>query len=55
MSSYYYVEDKESEFGFTPIPEDDYMQAVFRIAKKHNLKVTDKMILKELEIVEKEM
>ena len=49
MSSYYYVEDKNSETGFTPIPEDEYMQVIFRIAKKRNLKITDKMILKELE------
>lgn len=49
MGSYYYVEDKNSEFGFTPVPEDDYVQAVLRITKKHGLKITDNLILKEIE------
>jgi len=48
MGNYYYVRDKDSEFGFTPVPEDDYIQAIFHIAKKRNLRITDKMILAEL-------
>lgn len=49
MGSYYYVEDQNSESGFTPVPENDYIQAVFRIAKKRGLKITDNLILKEIE------
>lgn len=48
MGSYFYVDDPESELGYLPIPEDDYLQAVFRIAQKHGLKITDKMILAEI-------
>ena len=47
MSSYYYVQDPDSEYGFTPIPEDEYIQVIYRIAKKHGLNITDKMILEE--------
>lgn len=48
MGSYYYLEDKNSENGFTPVPEDEYVQAVFRVAKKRGLNITDKMILENL-------
>ncbi|MDP3973785.1 MAG: hypothetical protein Q8P92_03045 [Candidatus Daviesbacteria bacterium] len=48
MSSYYYVQDPNSETGFTPIPEDEYMQAAFRVAKNKGVNVTDKMIIEEL-------
>lgn len=48
MGSYYYIKDKDSEFGLTPVPEDDYIQTILRIAKKRNLRITDKMILREL-------
>lgn len=48
MGSYYYIKDKYSKIGFTPVPEDEYVQAVFRIAKKHGLKITNNMILKEV-------
>lgn len=49
MGSYYYIEDKSSENGFTPVPEDEYIQAIFRIAKKKGVRITDGMILGELE------
>lgn len=49
MGSYYYISDKDSDLGLTPVPEDEYMQAIFRIAKRYGLKITDEMILKELE------
>lgn len=49
MGSYYYIEDKNSEFGFTSVPEDDYAQAVLRIAKKRGFKITDNLILREIE------
>lgn len=53
MGSYYYIEDKNSETGFTSIPEDDYIQAIFRVAKRRGLNITDKMILKALNQMEK--
>lgn len=48
MSSYYYVQDPDSEYGLTPIPEDEYIQAVFRVAKTKGVNITDKMIIEEL-------
>lgn len=53
MGSYCYIKDKNEEFGFTPIPEDEYLQAIFRIVKKNDLKITDEMILKEIESLNK--
>lgn len=49
MGSYYYLEDPESDFGFFPIPEEEFVQALFSIASKNGLKITDKMILEEVE------
>lgn len=54
MGSYYYVSDKDSDFGFTPVSEDEYMQAVFRIVKKHGLEIIDEMILQEIEKTNRE-
>lgn len=54
MSSYWYVEDPNSELGQTPVPEDEYVVAIFRIASKHGVKITDRLILEELEEMEKE-
>jgi len=48
MGTYYYVDDPESEGGHLPIYEDDYIAAIFKIAKKSGVKITDKMILKEV-------
>lgn len=48
MSSYYYVQDPDSETGFTPIPEDEYIQAVFRVAKNKGINISEKMIIEEL-------
>ncbi len=48
MGTYYYVKDKKSEEGLQPIYEDDYIQAIFSIAKKYGLKINDGMILKEM-------
>lgn len=48
MGSYYYVDDPESDLGYFPIPEDEYVQAILRIAQKHGLQITDKMILAEI-------
>ncbi|MBI3103325.1 hypothetical protein HYZ05_00115 [Candidatus Daviesbacteria bacterium] len=48
MSSYYYVQDPNSETGFTPIPEDEYIQAVFRVAKNKGVNISGKMIIEEL-------
>jgi hypothetical protein len=49
MGSYYYVSDKNSDLGYTPIPENEYVQAVFCIAKRAGVKITDDMILDEVE------
>lgn len=48
MSDYYYFEDKEGNFGFTPIPGEDYIRALMIIAKKHGIKITDEIILDEV-------
>lgn len=48
MSDYYYFEDKEDDFGFTPILGEDYIRALLIIAKKHGIKITDEMILDEV-------
>lgn len=48
MSDYYYFHNKNEEWGFTPVPGDEYILALKRIAKKHGLKITDKMILEEV-------
>lgn len=53
MGSYYYLEDPDSEFGTTPVPEDEYLAAVLRIAKKKGIEITDEMILEELEEIKK--
>lgn len=48
MGTYWYVKDPEDDMGYSPIPEDEYVGAIFSIAKKHGLKITDKMILDEV-------
>lgn len=49
MGSYYYMKSQNAALGYTSIPEDEYVQAVLSIAKKHGVKITDKMILQEVE------
>jgi len=53
MGTYYYIKDKNSEDGYLPVYEDDYIRALFSISKKHGLKINDGMILKELESINK--
>lgn len=49
MGTYYYVDDTESEDGHLPIYEDDYIAAIFQIAKRSGVSITeDKMILTEV-------
>lgn len=48
MGTYYYVDDPESDCGHLPIYEDDYIAAIFSIAKRSGMKITDKMILAEV-------
>ena len=48
MGTYYYVDDPESEGGHLPVYEDDYIVAIFKIAKKSGVNITDKMILAEV-------
>lgn len=48
MGTYYYLDDPDSEFGSSPVYEDDLFHALFSISNKHGLKITDKMILAEV-------
>lgn len=54
MGNYYYISDKDSDLEFTPVPEDEYVQAIFRIAKRQGVQITDEIILKEVENIGKE-
>ena len=48
MGTYYYIQDPEAEGGRLPVYEDDYIRAIFSIAQKRGLRITDEMILKEI-------
>lgn len=48
MSGYYYLDDPKSKSGSSPVSEDDFVRAIFSIAKKHGLEITDEMILEEI-------
>ena len=48
MGTYWYVNDSKSDGGVLPVFEDDYVSAIFRIAKKKGIRITDKMILEEV-------
>lgn len=48
MSDYYYLDDKESDFGYTPVLGDDFVAAVLSIAKRKGVEITDKIILNEI-------
>lgn len=48
MSDYYYFADKNEALGYIPILGDDYIGALKSIVNKHGIKITDKMILKEV-------
>lgn len=48
MTCYYYLEDQHSEFGCTPVSEEDYIMTILRIAGKQGIKIDDKMILGEI-------
>lgn len=54
MGSYYYIEDKNSDFGYTPVPEDECLTTIFRVAKIKCIEITDAMILQEIEKTNKE-
>lgn len=53
MGTYYYIEDPDNNDQLTPgmrvVYEDDYISAIYSVAKKHGVKITDKMILEELD------
>lgn len=53
MGSYYYIKGKNSELGYTPVLEEEYIEAIFRIAKKKGVKITEAKILKEIECIYK--
>lgn len=51
MSDYYYFEDKEAkdgDFNVTPVLGEDYISALFSIARKHKVNITDELILAEI-------
>ncbi|OGE64430.1 hypothetical protein A3I48_00470 [Candidatus Daviesbacteria bacterium RIFCSPLOWO2_02_FULL_36_7] len=48
MSDYYYIDDKESDFGYIPVLGDDFVAAILSIAKRRGVKITDEMILNEI-------
>jgi len=48
MTSYYYFDDPDSNFGFAPVPEDDYVEAILKIAEKNGVKITQEMIFEEV-------
>lgn len=48
MGSYYFVSDPESEFGYTPIPGEDYTMAILTIAKRKGVKISEEMIFEEI-------
>ena len=48
MGTYWYIDDPDSDGGVTPVFEDDYIAALLGIAKSNGIKITDKMILKEV-------
>lgn len=48
MSDYYYFEDKENDWGYTPVLGDDYIMALETIVRRKGIKITDKMILEEI-------
>lgn len=48
MGTYWYVDDPDSDEGSVPIYEDDYVAAIFSIAKQHGVNITQKMILEEV-------
>lgn len=50
----YYVDDPDSEFDQSPIPEEEYVAAILRIAARHGIEITDKMILEEIKEMWKE-
>lgn len=48
MSDYYFLDDKNSDFGYTSVLGDDFVAAIRAIAKRKGVKITDKMILNEI-------
>lgn len=48
MGTYYYVKDPETKGAMMPIYEDDYLAAIFKIARDKGVIITDKMITEEI-------
>lgn len=48
IHSHWYLNDPKSASGVIPVFEDDYVVAIFKIAKKRGIRITDKMILEEV-------
>jgi len=47
MGDYYCLPDAKSETGSTPIPVDEYVGTILKIARKKGVNITDKEILQE--------
>ena len=54
MSGYYYLDDSESELGYTPVSENEMNSTILSIVKNHGLNITDKMILDQIQKKESE-
>lgn len=48
MTCYYYFDDPDSDLGSTPVPEDDYIEAILKIAEKSGVKISQGMIFEEV-------
>lgn len=48
VMDYYYYDDPQSQFGYQPVPVDDVVAAMQRIAKREGVVLSDEDILREL-------
>lgn len=55
MGSYYFFKDPdpENEWKYLPVPEEEVFRALRKIAKKHRVRITDRMILDEVGLLKK--
>lgn len=48
MGTYYYIKDPDLKEKYLPVYEDDFIEALFAIAEKYGIEITDEMILEEI-------
>lgn len=48
MTSYYYLDDPEGDMGMFPVPEEEMVAALYLLAAKGGVTITDQMILNEV-------